>query len=266
MLAPWLARRNLLTYLKKIIYWIAIEFRVLRDAKAVLFVCEQERLLARRAFWPYRCHEVIVSYGTAPPQESASAQLRSFYGLFPELERKQVIIFLGRIHFVKGCDLLVEAFSRIAKQIDTAHLLIAGPDEVGWKKALVKKAKELKINDRITWAGLLVGDVKWGALRASEVFVLPSHQDNHSVAMAEALACSVPVLISDKVHVWPQIIADGAGLVGTDTIDGTYAMISAWFKLTQEERAHMKCCALQCFERRFDASVAASSLAAVIES
>ena len=247
MLLPWYNQRDPLTYLKKIIYWLAIEYRVLRDAKAVLFVCEQERLLAGRTFWPYRCRGTLVSYGTAPPSASAAEQLRIFFGRFPELEGKQLIIFLGRIHFTKGCDLLIEAFSRIAGEVDRAQLLIAGPDEVGWKKTLVRKAQKLGIDGRITWAGLLAGDVKWGALRASEVFVLPSRQDNHSVAMAEALSCGVPVLISDKVYIWPQIVADGAGLVREDTIEGTYELIAGWFKLSRQEQALMRSRALRCF-------------------
>ncbi len=266
MLLPWYNQRYPLSYLKKIIYWLAVEYRVLRDAKAVLFVCEQERLQAGRTFWPYRCRETVVSYGTAPPSGSGDAQLRSFFGRFPELENKQLIIFLGRIHSTKGCDLLIEAFSRIAREVDQAHLLIAGPDEVGWKETLVKKAQKLGIDGRITWGGLLTGDVKWGALRASDVFVLPSHQDNHSVAMAEALACGVPVLISDKVYIWPEIVADGAGLVGADTVEGTYELIAGWFKLSRQEQALMRSRALRCFEQRYDASLAASSLARVIES
>jgi len=265
MLLPWYNQTYPLSYLKKIIYWLAVEYRVLRDAKAVLFACEQERLLAGQTFWPYRCREAVVSYGTAPPGGSADAQLRSFFGRFPELEGKQLIIFLGRIHFTKGCDLLIEAFSRIAREVDRAHLLIAGPDEVGWKETLLKNALKLGIDGRITWGGLLTGDVKWGALRASDVFVLPSHQDNTSVAMMEALACGVPVLISNKVHIWPEIIADGAGLVEPDTIQGTYELIAGWFKLSQQERAQMRLRALRCFEQRFDATVAASGLVGVIE-
>jgi len=265
MLLPWYNQTYPLSYLKKIIYWLAVEYRVLRDAKAVLFACEQERLLAGQTFWPYRCREAVVSYGTAPPGGSADAQLRSFFGRFPELEGKQLIIFLGRIHFTKGCDLLIEAFSRIAREVDRAHLLIAGPDEVGWKETLLKNALKFGIDGRITWGGLLTGDVKWGALRASDVFVLPSHQDNTSVAMMEALACGVPVLISNKVHIWPEIIADGAGLVEPDTIQGTYELIAGWFKLSQQERAQMRLRALRCFEQRFDATVAASGLVGVIE-
>jgi len=265
MLLPWYNQTYPLSYLKKIIYWLAVEYRVLRDAKAVLFACEQERLLAGQTFWPYRCREAVVSYGTAPPGGSADAQLRSFFWRFPELEGKQLIIFLGRIHFTKGCDLLIEAFSRIAREVDRAHLLIAGPDEVGWKETLLKNALKFGIDGRITWGGLLTGDVKWGALRASDVFVLPSHQDNTSVAMMEALACGVPVLISNKVHIWPEIIADGAGLVEPDTIQGTYELIAGWFKLSQQERAQMRLRALRCFEQRFDATVAASGLVGVIE-
>ena len=265
MLAPFFNKEHPLKYLRKIIYWVAVEYRVLRDAKAVLFVCEHERLLASRTCWPYQCRETLVNYGTAPPGGSTDEQLRLFFGRFPELEGKQLITFLGRIHFTKGCDLLLEAFSRVAGEVDRAHLLIAGPDEVGWKKTLVKQAQELGIDGRITWAGLVTGDVKWGALRASDVFVLPSHQDNHSVAMAEALACGVPVLISDKVYIWPEIIADGAGLVGADTVEGMYELIARWFKLSPHEQALMKSRALRCFERRFDACFAASSLARVIE-
>jgi glycosyltransferase involved in cell wall biosynthesis len=264
MLAPWYNQRYLLSYLKKLLYWPIVEFRVLRDAKAVLSTCEQERILAGRAFWPYRCREVVVSYGTTPPGGSADVHVQSFFGRFPELRGKSLIIFLGRIHFTKGCDLLIEAFSRIAEDVAHAHLLIAGPDEIGWKKTLVKKAQSLGITERITWGGVLAGDIKWGALRASDVFVLPSHHDNHSVAMMEALACGVPVLISNKVFIWPEIIADGAGLVAADTIEGTYELLAGWYKLSQHERAQMRVRALRSFEQRFDASIAASSLAEAI--
>jgi len=266
MLSPWYNQRYPVSYLKKLLYWPMVEYRVLRDAKAVLSACEQERILASRAFWPYRCREAVVSYGTAPPRGSADVQVQSFFGRFPELKNKRLIIFLSRIHFTKGCDLLIDAFSRIAKDVAHAHLLVAGPDEVGWKDTLVKKAQGLGISERISWVGVLSGDVKWGALRASDVFVLPSHQDNHSVAMVEALACGVPVLISNKVYIWPEIITHGAGLVAADTIEGTYELLIGWFNLSQQERAQMRVCALQCFEQRFDAFIAASSLARVIES
>ena len=67
------------------------------------------------------------------------------------------------------------------------------------------------MSERITWAGLLQGDLKWGALLAAEAFILPSHQENFGIAVAEALAVGTPVLISYKVNIWLEIEADNAG-------------------------------------------------------
>lgn len=265
MLAPWFNRRYPRKYLKKLVYWLLAEYRILRDAGAVLYCSEQERLLAARSFWPYRCRDVIVDYGTAPPAGDAAAQARTFLERFPQLEGKRIITFLGRIHQTKGCDLLVEAFARIRRQGADVHLVMAGPDEVGWQESLAARARELGVDEHITWTGLAVGDLKWGVLRVSEVFVLPSHQDNHSVAMVEALACGVPVLISNQVYVWPEIVRDGAGFAGPDTVAGTHDLLAAWFALSGRQQARMRRRARQTFESRFDAAIAARSLANVIE-
>ncbi len=67
MLDPWFKRQYPLKHLKKWLYWPWAEYRVLRDASAVLFTCEEERLLARESFWLYRAKEAIVSHGTPGP-------------------------------------------------------------------------------------------------------------------------------------------------------------------------------------------------------
>ena len=83
MLDPWFKRRYPLKHLKKLLYWPWGEYRVLREASAVLFTCEEERVLARQAFRPYRCNEVVVKYGTAGPQGEAPLELEAFYGRIP---------------------------------------------------------------------------------------------------------------------------------------------------------------------------------------
>ncbi len=85
------------------------------------------------------------------------------------------------------------------------HLVMCGPDQVGWQAELTAMAKRLKVAERVTWAGMVSGDSKWGALRAAEVFVLPSHQENFGIVVAEALACGTPVLISNKVNIWREV-------------------------------------------------------------
>jgi len=79
--------------------------------------------------------------------------------------------------------------------------MIAGPDQVGWQAQLQQRAAELGIGARITWPGMLSGDLKWGAFRAAELFCLPSHQENFGIVVAEALACGLPVVISEPVNI-----------------------------------------------------------------
>ena len=213
MLDPWFKKQYPLKHLKKWMYWPWAEYRVLRDAQAVLFTCEEERVLARSSFWLYRCKEAVVSYGTTPSQTDPQQDLQEFYGLYPTLKRKKLVFFMGRIHPKKGCDLLIEAFAMVFGQHPNWHLVIAGPDQVGWQKKLQRRAEHLGVASRITWMGMVSGALKWGALRAAEVFVLPSHQENFGIVVAEALAAGVPTLLSSKVNIWREVQADGAGMV-----------------------------------------------------
>ncbi len=220
MLDPWFKRTYPLKHLKKSLYWPWGEYRVLRDARAVLFTCEEEKRLARQSFRLYRANEAVVSYGTAGPKGDPAALRAAFLASFPDLSGKRLILFLSRIHVKKGCDLLIEAFSRVAASDPALHLVMAGPDQEGIQPGLQRLAEERGIGDRLTWTGMLAGDKKWGAFYASEAFALPSHQENFGIAVAEALACGLPVLISDKVNIWREIEADGAGFVAEDTQPG----------------------------------------------
>jgi glycosyltransferase involved in cell wall biosynthesis len=121
------------------------------------------------------------------------------------------------------------------------------------------------VKDRITWTGMLTGDMKWGAFHAAEVFVLPSHSENFGIVVAEALACGVAVLISDKVNIWREIVQDGAGFAEPDTLDGTVALLERWLGLTADELHQMRSRAKACFEGRFDIQQATKKLVNVIE-
>jgi glycosyltransferase involved in cell wall biosynthesis len=102
--------------------------------------------------------------------------------------------------------------------------------------------------------------LKWGAFYASEAFVLPSHQENFGIAVAEALSCGLPVLISDKVNIWREIEADGAGLVAPDTLQGTRSSLNVWFGLTVDAKMTFVQRAQDCFQRRFTVDAMTISL------
>ena len=262
MLDPWFKTNYPLKHLKKWLYWPWAEYRVLRDATAVLFTCLDEKLLARQSFWLYRCNEAVVNYGTAGWKGDAEAQRKCFLEKFPALAGKRIILFLGRIHEKKGGDLLIEAFARIvSEQADPdVQLVIAGPDDNAFARGLKKRAQSLRVEHRITWTGMLMGDEKWGAFQASEAFILPSHQENFGISVAEALSASLPVLISNKVNIWREIDHDKAGLIENDDLQGTYRLLQRWLALDVREREEKRAIARACFLKHFEITGAAQSL------
>ncbi len=263
MLDPWFKRTYPLKHFKKLLYWPWAEYRVLRDATAVFFTSQEERRLARESFSLYRCREVVVSFGTAPPPMDLERARRAFFDAFPNLRGERFFLFLGRLHEKKGCDLLIQAFSQIQNSSERLHLVMAGPcARPDYLRHLQQMAAASE--GMISFPGMLTGDVKWGALSAAEAFVLPSHQENFGIAVAEALACGTPVLISNKVNIWREIEADGAGHVENDDVEGTTNLLKRWLATPADVRSAMREKARKSFASRFEIERATDSLLAAI--
>lgn len=266
MLDPWFKRAYPLKHMKKWLYWLWSEYRTLRDASAVIFTCEEERLLSRESFWLYNVNEAVALYGTDSPPSDKKRLAVEFISKFPSLTGKRIMLFLSRIHEKKGCDLLIEAFSRVAAEDDRLHLMMAGPDQTGWQTELQAQAERLGIAERITWPGMLRGKDKWGAFYAADVFCLPSHQENFGIVVAEALACGTPVLISNKVNIWREIEKDGVGFVNPDSVEGTELGLRRWLSISDDERARMREQAKRSFATRFHIRKATERIAEIITS
>jgi len=266
MLDPYFTRRFPLKHLKKSIYWHLRLSRVFRDATAVLFTAEEEKLLARQSFSRYRVREMVVPFGIFGPTLDLTSARDEFLTRFPALRQKRLAITLGRIHPKKGADILIRAFAAtLAPQPQDSsapawHLVIAGPDQVGWQRDLEALAASLSIRDRVTFTGNLTGAPKWGALAASEIFVLPSHQENFGIVVAEALASSLPVLLSDKINIWREVMQHSAGFVAPDTLEGTKSSLTRYTALSDDARADLRASALQCFHQEFDFSTTSAKV------
>ena len=87
----------------------------------------------------------------------------------------------------EGCDLLIDAFTKVAADDPGLDLVMAGPDQQLWSAKLQETVNKAGIGDRVHWPGMVIGDAKWGAFYGSEAFILPSHQENFGIAVAEAL-------------------------------------------------------------------------------
>ncbi len=266
MLDPWFARQFPLKHAKKWLYWPWGDYRVLRDAAAVFFTCEEERLLARQSFWLYHANERVTGLGTSEPPGDPHAASASFLASYPALPGKRLALFMGRLHPKKGCDLLLDAFAATLARDDAWHLVMAGPDQEGWGGQLHAQAAALGIAERVTWTGMLSGEMKRGAFGVAEVFILPSHQENFGIAVAEALACGLPVLITRPVNIWREIDRARAGFVGEDTAAGTRDLLDRWQRVPLEEHAAYRARARACFAQHFQIDASAGRLLDAIRS
>ena len=240
------------------------DYRVLRDATAVLFTTEQERLLATQSFWLYQARENVVGYGTSSPPDDASSQREAFLKHFDHLRDQRIFLFLSRIHPKKGVDLLIDAFASVAASDPRLQLVIAGPDQLGWQTALQQRAASLGIADRITWPGMLSGDLKWGAFRCAELFCLPSHQENFGIVVAEALACGLPVAIAEPVNISTDVDKAGAGIVFADEAWALEAALNKWLAMSPTAKAEMGENGRRLFTESFDFASVAKNLQTVL--
>lgn len=252
------------------IYWKLIERKVINQSDGLLFTCEAELLLARQTFSNYKpVKEFVVGLGVDEPPVFEQAMQDAFSAKCPNIKNQPYLLFISRIHEKKGVDLLVEAYNAIRKKSTDASfinekssiskLVIAGPGlETSYGQkilGLVSGSKDIK--DQITFPEMLTGEAKWGAFYGSEVFILPSHQENFGIAVVEALACGKPVLISNQVNIWKEIESSNAGFIEEDTLEGTTNLLSKWTLLPTEDKLKISKNARMCYEKFFAVAPAA---------
>jgi glycosyltransferase involved in cell wall biosynthesis len=196
---------------RKRAYELLVERRNLEAAAVVHFTADEEMELARSlglrftgAVAPYG-----VSVGAAVPKDGRAA----FGARWPECIGKTTILFLSRINFKKGLDLLARAFGAVARVRDDVHLMVAGPDDEGYGRRVRRWLREEGVAEHVTFAGMLFDEEKKIALAGAEIFALPSYSENFGIAVTEAMASGLPVLISNRVNIWRSIADAGAGIV-----------------------------------------------------
>jgi glycosyltransferase involved in cell wall biosynthesis len=252
MLDPWLRKAAPVRHMFRRVFWFFFERHVLKGARGIFFACEDERRLAIECYLPNEFSTYVMGYGTEDVPHGASAQRMAFRTKCPVERDRKYILFLSRIHPKKGVDILVEAFARVANQFPDFDLIIAGPDALGLKSQLVQSAARLGVATRIHWTGMLAGDEKWGAFRSATYFVLPSHQENFGIAIAEAMACALPVLITNKINIWREVQAGNAGLIVNDNIDGLVDGLQNMCALSVSQMEQMAVNSRKCYLERFD--------------
>ncbi len=195
---------------KKRPYYLLFSRRHLNNAKAIHYLTEFEMR---------RCHQalgmlnlpVVVPNGVDLQEFDNLPNKRVLRERYPFLKNKIVILFLGRIHWIKGLDILLKAIKTIATKRDDVHLFIVGNDEGGFEVKVRQWVKELGLETFVTFTGLLSGREKLEVLSGSDIFALPSSSEGFSMAILEAMACRLPVIITHECH-FPEVSSSQAGI------------------------------------------------------
>jgi glycosyltransferase involved in cell wall biosynthesis len=230
----------------------------------VIFTSEQERLEARQSFWLYRAREQVSPLGVERPVTASAVTTDLLTKHFPQLRGTRPLLFLGRLHPKKGCDLAIDAFAAVARDRKDISLVLGGPDQVGWKTELERRARDLGVESRVLFTGMLQGELKQSALLNADALILPSHQENFGMAVVEGLAVGVPALISDRINISGEIAADRAGYVASDDLAGTTSLLRRWLDTPDTDREVMRRNARNCFANRYEIERAVDSLLKIL--
>jgi glycosyltransferase involved in cell wall biosynthesis len=207
-LGPYIYKRH---RFRKLIVENLFQNRVFRYASGIHFITDEEKMLGEK--YTFGAPGFVVPIGLDAEVYEKKVAKEKLFSRFPELTGKKIILFMGRVNFIKGMDILVGAFSAVSRERDDVHLLIAGSDDSDYGKKVSAWLKKEDVYKKTTFAGMLQGEEKLEAFYYSSVFVLPSYSENFGIAVLEAMACGLPVVVSEKVNLGPTVVAAKAGLV-----------------------------------------------------
>lgn len=265
MLDPWFKKKYFLKHIKKILYWKLIQYKILKDAKSILYTSHEEKKLAKQSFSPFKLKEKVIGYGIEGNKYNVIKKNNLFLKRFPKIYNKKIILYFGRIHEKKGVDILIKSFSKISNQNRKAHLVIAGP----YDKRIIAKLKRLikiyNLNNSVTFTGPLFDKLKWHTFLAAHVFCLPSHQENFGIAVAEALSSKKPVIITNKVNIFKTIKNNSAGIVTNDNLISFSSGLKKFLQLNKYKYKKYSVNSFKCFLENYQIEQVAKNLAEYIK-
>lgn len=191
---------------KKFLFDTLFGHSVLRGATALIAKTPIDREPYLLAGIPSEKIELIPNGISTPPEleELEGGEFRREYDIE---EEETLFLFVGRIHPVKGVDLLARAFSKLG---EGARLAIVGPDE-GYRREIERFVSKAGLRKQVIFTGPLYGPKKWAAYQDADVYILPSIHENFGMTVLEAMICDTPVIVTEGCGIAPQV-KDRAGL------------------------------------------------------
>jgi len=248
MLAPWALQYH---RLRKQVAWHLYQRRVLVKASLlhVTSEAEAEQIRAKGLVNPIAViPNPVNTQRSLPPRQRETGNRR--------------VLFLGRLHPVKGLENLLEAWSRLRPM--GWELVIAGPDEDGYRARLEAMVTERRLEATTSFRGAVDEGEKWSLYRSADLFVLPSHTENFGMVIAEALSCEVPV-IATHGSPWPELVTFRCGWHIQTGVDPLVRALVVALGATDLDRQEMGSRGRQFVQERYSMSRIATEMKSVYE-
>jgi glycosyltransferase involved in cell wall biosynthesis len=217
---------------KKFFFSILFEKRNLAGASGVHFLNNEE--LGEAKDFDVHLTPFVLPNGVRKLQDSVPPSRAELEKYYPQFKKKFLPLFMGRLHPKKGIDLLLLAISEAVKVVPNIHLIIAGPDENGYKSTLEGIIDTNNLSQHVSFIGMIRDRRKFEVLNAADFFVLSSHQEGDSIAIKEAMAAHLPVIITPACH-FPDVMRYNLGrVIEPDIVQLTQALVD--FSLSPEDR------------------------------
>ena len=196
---------------RKKIYFQIVEKKSLENAIAIHYTSEAEKNAAEKL--PFFTRGIVIPLSVAIDIRFQTLEQGTFRKKYSEYAGKKIVTFLSRLDPKKGLKLLLEALSRLGRRRNDFVLLIAGKGKRDYEHQVRKWTRELHLESQTFFLGFLDSERKYELLRDTDLFVLPSHQENFGLAVVEAMQMGVPVVVSDQIDLSQEIESRGAGRV-----------------------------------------------------
>ena len=233
MLEPWALSNSAR---KKKLMRRVFQDRALANARVLHALCEAEREVMRAL--GLRAPIAVVPNGVSLSQFADLPAPAVFDRSFPAARDRRVLLFMARLHPKKGVLPLLQAWRQLAPQFPDWLLVVAGPDEAGHRATLETAVQQFGLGQAVSFTGMLDGALKRAALARADAFVLPSLSEGFSIALLEAMACGLPVVLTPECH-FPDAVSAGAALQAAPEPQSLEEQLRALLESSETQRRAM---------------------------
>ncbi len=197
-----------LKWLLRWLFDVAFGYRILSDASKV--IAETEVGVNEYKEFGVNQDKIALIPPPFPIEEFSQLPPPGLFRRKFNIKQKHIILFLGRIHWIKGIDFLVESFHELSQRRNDVILVIVGPDD-GYKSTLEDLIGKLNLSSRVLFTGFLGGEEKLSALVDANVLVQTSMYEQGTGVPFEAILCNTPIIVSKNTGTGENVSRIDAG-------------------------------------------------------